>query len=77
MNKTKQINRSKHLKKETLIKTERRKAREKKGKTCFKIYIYMYKKVNTTSNARNGIPNYCLCNFRSEEREVTYPAVVV
>ena len=33
MNKTKKINRSKHLKKETEIKTERRKVREKGGKT--------------------------------------------
>ena len=36
MNKTKKIKRSKHLKKETEIKTERRKVREKGGKFCFK-----------------------------------------
>ena len=41
MNKTKKINRSKHLKKETFIKTERRKSREEGEKTCLK-YIYIY-----------------------------------
>lgn len=44
MNKTKQINsyRSKHLKKEIFIKTQRRKEREKAGKKCLKNkYIFI------------------------------------
>ena len=46
MNKTKKINRSKHLKKETEIKTERKKSGRKEEKQK----IYFLKRKNLTSH---------------------------